>query len=788
MAQEIVINVKLEDAGVVENLNKIETELAALNKERDALLGSNLSTDALTKALSSVDGEINKLNGTYQKITQSTNSYKQAQDAQAQSQQKTIDSQKRLETSIRVSEGVTKTLAGSVNLVTSALATFGVENEEVAQTLLKLQAAASFATGIKDLVEGYKALAGSLNIAKVAQAAYNAVVAANPYVLAAAAIAALVVGLVAYSSQVDDTKTSQEKFDDEVERSNRLLSQNARELGNVRQALKQNEQALQNDIDLLKAQGASNDVIAKKQEDLLRLRGKNATELIDLTKKQLADLVDLDTSFSDAQIANTFKRKVEAQAALITDTKERNKFIEDEEKKLNDLFTQLGDARSVKEQAYADLAIFQAQRVTDANKEAQDKRKKKEEETTKTLDDNEKARAKLRADTTAEIIKDLDNQTKVITENNNKQLDVLKQQLIEGKITEETFAAEKVLLDKKTNEEIIKLKANFQLTDLQQFIIGAENEKAIRQKNGEDVIKLQRANADIELGIIRSNNQNKIKTTAEGEKARIETFEREYLNKKIELLNNEELKEQELAEALKELELQKSKDRLDTLIVGSSEYLALKAQIIEQELALDKSKSDEQKKIEEANFNFIKGLNEQLFTSVQGFTDAAFQFKKNTLEKGSKEEEKFARKQFKINKALSLSSAIISGFLATLEAYKNGMKNPVPLLGPATAGVYAALAAVSSGALIAKIASTKFEGGASSGGATAPSVPSVNVSGSISPQTFQPDTFGTGISQQQTFGGSGVGGGGNVMRAYVTESDITSTNLRLNSIRNASEL
>jgi hypothetical protein len=638
------------------------------------------------------------------------------------------------------------------------------------------------------LVEGYKALAGSLNIAKVAQAAYNAVVAANPYVLAAAAIAALVVGLVAYSSQVDDTKSSQEKFDDELERSNKLLSQNARELGNVRQALKQNEQALQNDIDLLKAQGASNDVIAKKQEDLLRLRGKNATELIDLTKKQLADLVNLDTSFSDAQIANTFKRKVEAQAALITDTKERNKFIEDEEKKLNDLFTQLGDARSAKEQAYADLSIFQAQRVTDANKEAQDKRKKKEEETTKTLDDNEKARAKLRADTTAEIIKDIENQTKVITENNNKQLDVLKQQLIEGKITEETFAAEKVLLDKKTNEEIIKLKANFQLTDLQQFIIGAENEKAIRQKNGEDVIKLQRANADIELGIIRSNNQNKIKTTAEDEKARIETFEREFLNKKIELLNNELLNEQQLAEALKELELQKSKDRLDTLVVGSSEYLALKAQIIEQELALDKSKSDEQKKIEEANFNFIKGLNEQLFTSVQGFTDAAFQFKKNTLEKGSKEEEKFARKQFKINKALSLSSAIISGFLATLEAYKNGMKNPVPLLGPATAGVYAALAAVSSGALIAKIASTKFEGGASSaGGATAPSVPSLGTQGSITPQTFQPNTFGTGISQQQTFGGSGVGGG-NVMRAYVTESDITSTNLRLNSIRNASEL
>jgi hypothetical protein len=783
MAQEIVINVKLEDAGVVENLNKIETELAALNKERDALLGSNLSTDALTKALSSVDGEINKLNGTYQKITQSTNSYKQAQDAQAQSQQKTIDSQKRLETSIRVSEGVTKTLAGSVNLVTSALATFGVENEEVAQTLLKLQAAASFATGIKDLVEGYKALAGSLNIAKVAQAAYNAVVAANPYVLAAAAIAALVVGLVAYSSQVDDTKTSQEKFDDEVERSNRLLSQNARELGNVRQALKQNEQALQNDIDLLKAQGASNDVIAKKQEDLLRLRGKNATELIDLTKKQLADLVDLDTSFSDAQIANTFKRKVEAQAALITDTKERNKFIEDEEKKLNDLFTQLGDARAVKEQAYADLAIFQAQRVTDANKEAQDKKKTLNEEEKKTLEDNQKAADKLRADTTAEILKYLDVQSKAIAENNNKELDNLKLQLINGDILEETFAAEKVLLDKKTNQEIIKFRENFQLTKEQQDIIGAENEKAIKQKNGEEVLRILRENDNIELGIVKANEKKKVEATTEGGKARIETIEREFLNKKIDLLNNEELKEEELADALKKLEIDKNKTRLDTLIVGSSEYLALKAQIIEQELALDKKKADEQIKLDKEVQDAALQLGIATFDSLSTLSDIYFNNRIAQAKGNQKEEERLAKKQFQINKALQLGVAVLNGVNSILAI----TSVPDFTLGVASAlriGAQVALNAAS----IAKILSTKFESSSSGGGATsAPSVPSVNVSGSITPQTFQPNTFGTGISQQQTFGGSGVGGG-NVMRAYVTESDITSTNLRLNSIRNASEL
>ena len=285
------------------------------------------------------------------------------------------------------------------------------------------------------------------------------------------------------------------------------------------------------------------------------------------------------------------------------------------------------------------------------------------------------------------------------------------------------------------------------------------------------------------MGIVKGNEKEKADAIAEGENARIETFEREYLNKKIDLLNNELLNEEQLADALKQLELQKSKDRLDTLIVGSSEYLALKAQIIEEELALDKKKTDEQIKLDKEVQDAALELGLATFNSLSTLSDIYFNNRIAQAKGNQKEEERLAKKQFQINKALQLGVAVLNGVNSILAI----TSVPDFTLGVASAlriGAQVALNAAS----VAKILSTKFESGASSAGAaSSPSIPSVNVSGSISPQTFQPDTFGTGISQQQTFGGSGVGGG-NVMRAYVTESDITSTNLRLNSIRNASEL
>jgi hypothetical protein len=694
---------------------------------------------------------------------------------------------------MKTSQATARLLTGSIQITSAAFATFGIQNEEVTKTLLRVQTAAQLAGGIKDFARGVSGLATATKLATTAQLGFNAAVLANPYVLAAAAIAALVIGIVAFASSTDEATVSQESFESALNTTNRTLDAQKRNLDAVKFSLQQNEQAVANQIALLKAQGASTEEISKKEEELARLRIKNSVQIVSDTKDSLIALTGLQLDATDAQLKSVFdaKTKIEFEyLQSIEGADKAAKFLEDREKQKNDLFTTLAQARANSTQAQADLDILLAQRVTDANKRALDAQQKAKDDKAKKdakektdAEKAEKERERIRKQTTDNILKDIETESKAITENNNKQLDVLKQNLIDGKITQETFNAEKVLLDKKTNDEIIKFRDNFQLTELQQFIIGGENEKTIRQKNGEEVIKLQRSNADIELGIVKGNEKEKADAIAEGENARIETFEREYLNKKIDLLNNELLNEEQLADALKQLELQKSKDRLDTLIVGSSEYLALKAQIIEEELALDKKKTDEQIKLDKEVQDAALELGLATFNSLSTLSDIYFNNRIAQAKGNQKEEERLAKKQFQINKALQLGVAVLNGVNSILAI----TSVPDFTLGVASAlriGAQVALNAAS----VAKILSTKFESGASSAGAaSSPSIPSVNVSGSISPQTFQPDTFGTGISQQQTFGGSGVGGG-NVMRAYVTESDITSTNLRLNSIRNASEL
>jgi hypothetical protein len=691
---------------------------------------------------------------------------------------------------MRTSQATARLLSGSIQIASASFATFGIQNEEVTKTLLRVQTAAQLAGGIKDFARGISGLASATRLATTAQLGFNAAMLANPYVLAAAAVVALVAAVVVYASSTDDATMSEEEINEAIKETTESLAQNEKALDSNRQQLERRysaqERIIEREIALLKAKGASEAEIAKKQDELFDVTIQNSATKIAEEKENLLKLIGLGTNYAgstDALFQQLIRQQVAAKTSFITNQKDRDELALELTEKFQAQFNRIIDARSQRDDALTAKEVARLQRITDANKKAQDAALKNQQKALQKGEEFDKARAKLRTDTTAQILKDIETESKAITENNNKQLDVLKQNLIDGKITQETFNAEKVLLDKKTNDEIIQLKSNFQLTDLQQFVIGAENEKAIRQKNGEDVIKLQRANADIELGIVKGNEKEKAEATAEGEKGRIETFEREYLNKKIDLLNNELLNEKQLAEALKQLELQKSKDRLDTLVVGSSEYLALKAQIIEQELALDKQKADEQKKLDKEVQDAALDLGVATFNSLSTLSDIYFNDRIRQAKGNQKEEERLAKKQFQINKAFQVGVAIINGIQSILAI----TSVPDFTLGVASAlriGAQVALNAAS----VAKILSTKFESGASSAaGATAPSIPSVNVSGSISPQTFQPDTFGTGISQQQTFGGSGVGGG-NVMRAYVTESDITSTNLRLNSIRNASEL
>lgn len=168
--------------------------------------------------------------------------------------------------------------------------------------------------------------------------------------------------------------------------------------------------------------------------------------------------------------------------------------------------------------------------------------------------------------------------------------------------------------------------------------------------------------------------------------------------------------------------------------------------------------------------------------AIAGLSDGLFAIKISNLEKGSKAEQKAMVNQFKVAKALNLSMATITGVQSVMAAFANGMKNPVPLLGPATAGVYAGIAAAASLANIAKIAATKFDGGSSSSPSiSAPSTASSDslASSSNAIQAMEGPSLNkigrTGAEIQADASGTSKRLSNQPIKAYVVSQEVTSS-------------
>ncbi len=147
---------------------------------------------------------------------------------------------------------------------------------------------------------------------------------------------------------------------------------------------------------------------------------------------------------------------------------------------------------------------------------------------------------------------------------------------------------------------------------------------------------------------------------------------------------------------------------------------------------------EDHKKFEDNKAAYTADIGNRSLQGLQGLSDLYFMFKSKNLKKGSKEEEEQAKKQFNINKALSLATATISGIQGVQAAYSSGAA--VPVYGAVLGPLYAAAAGLAAAANIAKIANSSFDGGNSgnSGGGGAPSAPSV--SGIPAPPTLSKDT------------------------------------------------
>ena len=280
-----------------------------------------------------------------------------------------------------------------------------------------------------------------------------------------------------------------------------------------------------------------------------------------------------------------------------------------------------------------------------------------------------------------------------------------------------------------------------------------------------------------------------------------ETTEKELIvkNKKIASINKEIKRLKELGVETKKLtkeEKEALKTQEDALkaakarggfVVESTKSVNL--QIVEEQQSLNQmlaqlygedvlafQEGQEQKRLE--NLNEVQNrldLASQAANSIQSIGDAVFAHRLKNVEKGSKEEEKLARKQFRFNKALQLGLAVIDSAKAITSSLSQSPIAIGPVPNPA--GIASlAFAAATSAANIATIAAQKFQGGS-----TVPSsVNDASAAGSIGSQAPAFNVVGqSGFNQvAQALGQQNS----TPIKAFVVSGDVTSAQALENNI------
>lgn len=406
------------------------------------------------------------------------------------------------------------------------------------------------------------------------------------------------------------------------------------------------------------------------------------------------------------------------------------------------------------------------------------------------------------------------------------------------KLKEQIKAENDTIISERRNRNAMV--AEDRVKDAEEAKKNAEKAAAAAKQFAANRLSAQRTIRDLEIALIKDTNEKEIATINEkyarliadtkknenltkDEKLRLQALYNEQL--KVELANQEKTvidaekaKQQKLNDLIKanqEAQQQAEEDFYEVYrtqvmneqqreedavkkkyfnLIGEAEKYGYDTKILEEQQAEEikkikdkyreaevKAEKDKNAKIREENFKTAKEALDTAQASldgIQALSDINFNAKMSKLKKGSKEEEAYAKKQFQINKALQLSTAVINGAQSILAI----TSVPDFTLGVATAIRIASQAAITAGT-IAKIASTQFSpNGGGSGGGSAPSIP-VPSSTSTTSATPAFNLFGSGNDMNNV----GVSQTQNqqteiTVKAVVSETEITNTQNKVSKI------
>lgn len=277
------------------------------------------------------------------------------------------------------------------------------------------------------------------------------------------------------------------------------------------------------------------------------------------------------------------------------------------------------------------------------------------------------------------------------------------------------------------------------------------------KKSDDDLAKSKQKNLDKAL----SEQEKSLEKQKEAEKKAFEEMDALMAKWDEERIEEEEKEAEKEREAAAERKKQKQKelDDLQAIIDAADEnnimqqYSKLQQELIEndahyqqlisqaeaaglattalteeqarKENEIKKKYQDDDKKLAIDNANAKLEIAQQGLTALTALGDAYFSSQLAKVEKGSKAELDLKKKQFAFNKKMQIGGAIMDTAKAITAAIA---ANPFP---SPTLPVSIALASITGAAQIAKIASTKFDGGGGGGGGV--NIPTTGADGTTAP-------------------------------------------------------
>jgi len=757
MAQrEAIFNLKLNTGNTVEDLNKIDKGFEEISKSsEDAAKGTGnfehrlAEIDKQAKSGDMSMRQLNKLVQQYQQVAREAGvNTPVGQDAIAKAAQlrdelgdlnarvnALASDSANLDAAMTLGQGV----VGGYQAAQGVMASLGVENEALLETMVKLQAAQSIMNGLKaieatlnkDSIVMIKAQALGTTMLTAAKAAYSSVVGTATGALKLFRLALISTGIGAIVVAVGLLIANFEKMVAFVQQG----IQKFRELGNgIKIAIAVMLPIvgiIWGIIEALEYFGVIEDETTKKANASAKAQREAQQQILNAKRKAIDGQIKenerlmkstataYDWEIAKAQAAGKSTTQLEQmKRAEMRKTLEAQIVLLEESIKLNatnaaamvSAMKQVAEARAniVKLDQETELAAIRMQ--TERTKAAQTEAQKREE----IAREEAKRMAQIRAEMLATI-------EQLEEENFQKTLSDQEREL-----TASQYKFDLLLAQAEGHEDEIA-----RLTELARL-----ERLAIEEK-----YELERQDK------IRQLQEQFLLTDQEREMMEIERRREARMMEIEQMVEDEELKQQLLAAVQQKYNEEKAE-------VDKKYY--------EQDKKWAEMNAEEKMELVSKYLSHATGL----INSLSALNEAVTNNQLKKAKGNAVEEEKIRKKSFERNKKLQIATAVIQGIQGVMAAFTAGSSMGVAgvVMGPLMAG----LAAVAAVANVAKIASTQYEGG----GNPSPTVPDTS-SASAEMAGFSSSNSGTtALNPDGTVQGQEPQ---NQVQVVVLESDITTT-------------